>query len=271
MPFEKTNKNIIIAIFILLPYIEHHQCQEIRETNSKNIHDIELPQNVEIWPIDEQGTFKSRRKKQEEKNVEMFVNIQNISQLELLAEKMKPITPEEFVNDEENTSPKFVLIQHIQKFVRDMKSMVGITSLSSRERGLLEETSNLADSLASRPEVTVSDLKTLIENVKKVMAFEQDYFYSNNKAPYAKLGFDSFEDIDHKDIAMAVKKCAKLMVEYLKTRAQAGDHDCCSVMHKNDEIVAQAILVLAKLHRATMRNWYNILMITSNFANFMTP
>ena len=62
------------------------------------------------------------------------------------------------------------------------------------------------------------------------------------------------------------------MAKYIEDRMLEHDNygkgDCCNrkFMYKTDAILTEMVSLMAKMHRATLRNWNQILMVIGNFA-----
>ena len=101
------------------------------------------------------------------------------------------------------------------------------------------------------------------------------------KAPFSKLGEDGFEDVDHQILAMEIKRLAMTVKSYLEVRkneerdyikAGANLNDpSIKTKTDTDSILAQTTLMMAKLHRAILRNHHQILMVIGNFAGNSVP
>ncbi len=122
--------------------------------------------------------------------------------------------------------------------------------------GLLRETSLINQD-------SVDNLMMLAKVVMNNVPLNEGSLYTDKKAPFGKLGHDDFEDVDHKEIAQDIMGAAKLLIAYLKQRSMQPD----AMMGGDDAILTQIVMVLGKLHRASLRNWHHLLMLTSNLAN----
>ena len=97
-----------------------------------------------------------------------------------------------------------------------------------------------------------------------------------SKAPFSKLGEDGFEDVDHQILAMEIKRLAVSLTAYLKERmreslitAKSGanlNDPSTRVKFETDYVLTQTTAIMAKLHRAILRNHHHILMVIGNFA-----
>ena len=95
------------------------------------------------------------------------------------------------------------------------------------------------------------------------------------------MGEDGFEDVDHQILAMEIKRLAMTVKSYLEVRkneerdyikAGANLNDpSIKTKTDTDSILAQTTLMMAKLHRAILRNHHQILMVIGNFAGNSMP
>ena len=82
-------------------------------------------------------------------------------------------------------------------------------------------------------------------------------------APFANLGDDCFIDVNHKQFTWEIKKLALAMQDFIEDRVNNNGK---SAQYKMDEIMTHLIRMVFQLHRITLRNWNQILMVISNFA-----
>ena len=63
---------------------------------------------------------------------------------------------------------------------------------------------------------------------------------------------------------------AKYVEDRMFEHESGGGVDCCNqnqkLRYQTDAILTQMVSLLAKMHRATLRNWNQILMVIGNFA-----
>ena len=82
-------------------------------------------------------------------------------------------------------------------------------------------------------------------------------------------GKDCFVDVDHKEISWEIRRLALTMAKYLEDRmfeSQSRSGKSQKSLYQIDAVLTQIVSSLAKLHRATMRNWHEMLHIIGNFA-----
>ena len=76
-------------------------------------------------------------------------------------------------------------------------------------------------------------------------------------------------DVDHKEISWEIRRLALTMAKYLEDRmfeSQSRSGKSQKSLYQIDAVLTQIVSSLAKLHRATMRNWHEMLHIIGNFA-----
>ena len=114
-------------------------------------------------------------------------------------------------------------------------------------------------------------------SIEKLLASNQLHALLKNitpaKAPFSKLGEDGFEDVDHQILAMEIKRLAMTVKSYLEVRknedrdyikAGANLNDpSIKTKTDTDSILAQTTLMMAKLHRAILRNHHQPIITTA--------
>ena len=131
------------------------------------------------------------------------------------------------------------------------------------------------------PHIRDSDRDYLLKKFAEALKAPEQETTPRAKAPFSRLGEDGFEDVDHQVLAMEIKRLAMTVKSYLEVRkseerdyARAGANmNDPSIKTKidTDSILAQTTLMMAKLHRAILRNHHQILMVIGNFAGNPEP
>lgn len=83
------------------------------------------------------------------------------------------------------------------------------------------------------------------------------------KAPYCKLGQDCFEDVNHKRLALDMKKLALTVNKYLSER-KSSTSTSRGVEYRVDAILTELTDTVGALHRAVMRNWHMSQLVLEN-------
>ena len=121
------------------------------------------------------------------------------------------------------------------------------------------------------------DRDELLREFTDILKAPEQDFNPMAKAPFSKLGEDTFDDVDHQIVAMEIKRLAITLKEYLQSRMKEGNEEKYERNESDDEqlprnefykdsVLAQMTLQLAKLHRAVLKNHHHLLMLIGNFA-----
>lgn len=199
---------------------------------------------------------------------------------ELLLSQMRPIIPGHFVNSpvkNQSEDPNLPFVKSIHNLQMDLMAKLKPKPGSKQEtvlKSLRDMTTTLLRNADLKKAITQHDLNRLMALFNDFFAEEKAYRHGTQKtsgrAPFTKLGEDCFDDVDHQEIAMEIKREALGLTSYLKTRM--SEHELNNerrgdkVQFQVDALLTQTTALLAKLHRATLRNWHHILLIVGNFA-----
>ena len=131
------------------------------------------------------------------------------------------------------------------------------------------------------PHIRDSDRDYLLKKFADALKGPEPETTPKAKAPFSRLGEDGFEDVDHQILAMEIKRLAMTVKSYLEVRkneerdyVKAGanlNDPSIKTKTDTDSILAQTTLMMAKLHRAILRNHHHILMMIGNFAGNSVP
>ena len=131
------------------------------------------------------------------------------------------------------------------------------------------------------PHIRDSDRDYLLKKFADALKGPEPETTIRAKAPFSRLGEDGFEDVDHQILAMEIKRLAMTVKNYLEVRkneerdyVRAGanlNDPSIKTKTDTDSILAQTTLMMAKLHRAILRNHHHILMVIGNFAGNSVP
>ena len=186
-----------------------------------------------------------------------------------LLDEMNRIIPGKIAEPSKNwasSDPKSSFLVHVQEMIAQIKKG-GLTdqkidtSLAEIE-GLANDMKKSGTDQISQILKQLSDLYTYLETNDYYKQKPVDPF---TLAPFTKLGYDCFSDVNHKEISWEVRKAALSFAKYIEDR-MLGDSDSQKILYKTDAILSQIISLMAQLHRATLRNWHHTLMLVSNFA-----
>ena len=159
----------------------------------------------------------------------------------------------------------------------DSQQKADLQKVANMGKSLLQSAySNKGYKSFGQPHIPDSQRNRLLQAFARALKGPQPKSKKKAKAPFSRLGEDGFEDVDHQILAMEVKRLALTVKNYLETRKQESNdyklaganlHDpSIRVKDETDSVLAQVTLMMAKLHRAILRNHHHILMVIGNFA-----
>lgn len=198
---------------------------------------------------------------------------------ELLVGMLKPLIPSMFEN-----GPKDNL-----KLVQGVKSILDKAVVHHLKA---KSVKNMTNNLLTRQDIDQGQLLDLVDEFNDYFKqmrgsqhqelimerFDTFGLVDLAKAPNAKLGQDCFADVDHQDLALDVQNLALLAAKYLEARMvesllakkKGGQKEyslaSLNAKYHTDLFLIQATVLMAKIHRATLRNWHHLLMTITNFA-----
>ena len=198
-----------------------------------------------------------------------------------LIQMMKPIIPKAFPKP--RTMPEDPNIQVVRSILNTTKEMhQKLDGIDPQRKALLEGVIQLAHKILSEhystgrsiPEV---DRDKLLKMFAEALNGTDDSGPKTKaKAPFAQLGEDGFEDVDHQILAMEIKRLAMSLTGYLKERMEESlvttksgadlNDPSVRVKFETDTVLTQSVAIIAKLHRAILRNHHHILLLIGNFA-----
>jgi hypothetical protein len=202
-------------------------------------------------------------------------------QFQQLMGQMNKIIPGKFVVTPKGMrkNPQLNFILNTLDFVKEMKAEGAI---APRHQGSVKRMESLINTMIKSGVVQEDKMQLLM----KLMIGLFDNLHQGqdarprdpmSQAPFTKLGQDCFSDVNHKDISIDVRKTALALTKYLEERIKESDkinqdfNDVNELMgnrvkYKTDAVLTHMVTILAKIHRATMRNWQHILVLVGNFA-----
>ena len=179
-------------------------------------------------------------------------------------------------------NPEKNFLKNVLVMVRDMTNKLKIHGGDKKLLDMIAEKAKviLAEMKASEhehvPKREMSELIYLFNKFFSRSSTSASAFRTGDhkkQAPFCPLGEDCFGDVDHAKIAMEIKRLAVAMSGYLRDRMKeedvGTDNGKAAVgsrpsQFKADAVLTHATTVIAKLHRAILRNWHHILMIVGN-------
>ena len=200
---------------------------------------------------------------------------------------IQPIIPSTYHNETEpsNSDTNIGIVRGILETIKDIIDKVDDPVRQADLRKLLEKAIRLLnplhqyDGLRSKKSHRIKDedRDALLREFTEIMKVPEEDFNPMAKAPFSKLGEDTFEDVDHQILAMEIKRLAITLKEYLQSRMREGNEEESEEYESDDEplsrnefykdsVLAQMTLQLAKLHRAVLKNHHHLLMLIGNFA-----
>ena len=203
-----------------------------------------------------------------------------------LLQMIKPIIPNAFPKPtQEPEHPNIQVVKSVLNTTEEMyKKLDGV---DPHRKALLEkviqEGKQLLDSVQSKlgykstgGGVSDSERNNLLKTFARALKGPETESQPKAKAPFSKLGEDGFEDVDHQILAMEIKRLAVSLAQYLKERMRESlmytqngddlDDPAIKVKYETDYVLTQTTAIMAKLHRAILRNHHHILMVIGNFA-----
>ena len=207
---------------------------------------------------------------------------------------IKPIIPSTF----HEVSPRDLhgdanveIVQGILEAIQGIINKIDDSKLQGALRKILEKGKSLLATaqqfkgVRSSIQYRINDEEkdALLKEFAEILKTPEQKFSSIAKAPYSKLGEDTFEDVDHQVFAMEMKRLAVTLKEYLEYRVKERQEEKSDVYNEQftlpdpgtngnhnefvkDSVLTQMTLQLAKLHRAVLRNHHHLLMLIGNFA-----
>ena len=166
------------------------------------------------------------------------------------------------------------------KLTDDPKRKADLLKVADEAKGLLNfANSNQGYKSNGRPHIRDADRDALMKKFANALKGPQVKAKPKAKAPFSRLGEDGFTDVDHQLLAMEIKRLALTVKQYLETRRQETQYykrtgtdltdPSIKAKDETDHVLAQTTLMMAKLHRAILRNHHHILMVIGNFAGNM--
>ena len=163
------------------------------------------------------------------------------------------------------------------KDTNNTKQKMDLKGVAAKARRLLASAqSNYGYKSFGRPHIRDADRNALLKEFGAALKGPEVKTKVKSKAPFARLGEDGFDDVDHQIMAMEMKRLAFTVKQYLETRKQETeeftrmgmplDAPFFKAKDDTDHALAQITLMMAKLHRAILRNHHHILMLIGNFA-----
>ena len=204
-----------------------------------------------------------------------------------LLQMIQPIIPSTYQNqtNPSNSDTNEGIVRGILGTTREMidkiddpQRQADLRKVLVKGRGLLNpqhQYEGLRSSASHR--IKDEDRDELLKEFTGILKAPAENINSMAKAPFSKLGEDTFEDVDHQILAMEIKRLAITLKEYLQSRMKEGNEEKSEEYESDDEplsrnefyrdsVLAQMTLQLAKLHRAVLKNHHHLLILIGNFA-----